>query len=55
MDFASALYAKLEGLPPSEASLDFPGVDDGLRGMSFIDACVRSSDAGAQWVSPKFS
>ena len=54
-NFASALDAKLEGLSPSEASLDFPGVHDGLRGMSFIDACVRSADAGAQWVSPKFS
>ena len=54
-NFASTLSAKLEGLQPDEASLDFPDVNDGLRGMSFIDACVRSSEAGAQWVSPKFS
>ena len=53
-NFASVLSAKLEGLQPSEASLDFPDVNAGLRGMSFIDACVRSSEAGAQWVSPKF-
>ncbi len=40
-DFASAL---LEGGKP-----DVPTVDDGVRGMAFIEACVESSHAGGKW------
>jgi len=40
-DFASAL---LEGGKP-----DVPTVDDGVRGMAFIEACVESSRAGGRW------
>ncbi len=40
-DFASAL---LEGGKP-----DVPTVEDGVRGMAFIEACVESSRAGARW------
>jgi len=28
----------------------FPGIEDGLRGVQFIDACVRSSRRDAAWV-----
>jgi len=28
-----------------------PGIEDGLRGMTFIDACVRSSARNAAWVT----
>ncbi|MDN5569086.1 MAG: gfo/Idh/MocA family oxidoreductase, partial [Paracoccus sp. (in: a-proteobacteria)] len=27
-----------------------PGIEDGLEGLYFIDACVRSNDADAAWV-----
>jgi len=30
--------------------LDFPGVADGVRGMRFIEAVVKSSRKGATWV-----
>ena len=30
--------------------LDFPTIDDGLEGMAFIDAAVRSGKLGAKWV-----
>ncbi len=40
-DFASAL---LEGGKP-----DVPTVEDGVRGMAFIEACVDSSRAGGRW------
>jgi predicted dehydrogenase len=40
-DFASAL---LEGGKP-----DVPTVEDGVRGMAFIEACVESSKAGGKW------
>ncbi len=29
----------------------FPTVEDGVEGVAFIEACVRSSGAGGQWVS----
>lgn len=28
----------------------YPGIEDGLRGVEFIDACVRSSNRNAAWV-----
>ena len=30
--------------------MDFPGVEDGVRGMAFVKAMVESSDAGQRWV-----
>lgn len=30
----------------------FPSVQDGFRGMAFVDACVRSSKRNGAWVSP---
>jgi predicted dehydrogenase len=33
-------------------NLDFPTIDDGVEGMAFIEAVVRSSRLGARWVKP---
>ncbi|MFH0919686.1 MAG: Gfo/Idh/MocA family oxidoreductase [Fibrobacterota bacterium] len=30
---------------------NYPGAKDGLRGMRFIEACVKSSKQGAKWVN----
>ncbi|MBN2409876.1 MAG: Gfo/Idh/MocA family oxidoreductase [Candidatus Aminicenantes bacterium] len=30
---------------------DFPGVEDGIRGVRFIEKCVESSNKGAIWVN----
>jgi len=30
--------------------LDFPGIEDGVRGVRFIERCVESSAKGAIWV-----
>jgi hypothetical protein len=43
------LGARLEGRKPSALETDFPGVEDGLRGMRFIDAVVDSSQKNGQW------
>lgn len=32
-------------------SYDFPSVDDGVRGMAFIEAAVKSSRSGQKWTS----
>jgi predicted dehydrogenase len=33
-------------------NLDFPTIDDGVEGMAFIEAVVKSSRLGARWVKP---
>ncbi|MBI4977482.1 MAG: Gfo/Idh/MocA family oxidoreductase [Spirochaetes bacterium] len=40
VNFADTLVALEEGRKPSDLELDFPGVDDGLRGLAFIKAVV---------------
>jgi len=48
--FAAALAKKEGGGDLSPADLDFPGVEDGLSGVRFIDRCVESSRKGPAWV-----
>lgn len=50
VNVADTIRARLEKVKPDPLMLDFPGVDDGLRGMQFIEAVVKSSARGAQWV-----
>ena len=46
---AEAIEAHREGRNLSGDVL-FPTIEDGLRGVEFIDACVRSSARNAAWV-----
>ena len=48
-NFAAALEARLAGRDPTSDELDFPTIDDGVRGMAFIDAVVDSSKRGGVW------
>ena len=48
-NFAAALEARLAGRDPTSEELDFPTIDDGVRGMAFIDAVVDSSKRGGVW------
>ena len=50
-NFAQTLSAKIDGVQPSAESLDFPSVDDGVRGMAFIDNVVRSAQSDAKWTN----
>ena len=47
---ARAIRARRDGGPPPDGTM-FPGVDDGVEGVAFVDACVRSSKADAGWVT----
>lgn len=47
--FALTLSSRLEGRQAQAEHLDFPGIQDGLRGMRFIDAVVRSSRSDRKW------
>ncbi|TMV90658.1 Gfo/Idh/MocA family oxidoreductase [Thioclava sp. BHET1] len=46
-DAADAILAHASGAPASEGAL--PGVADGVQGMRFVEAALRSSDAGGIW------
>lgn len=41
------------GRTPSEFDLDFPNVEDGVRGMAFVEACLASSRNGNAWTDVK--
>jgi predicted dehydrogenase len=44
-----AIAAEVEGRKPPR-NLDFPTIDDGVTGMTFIATAVKSSKLGARWV-----
>jgi predicted dehydrogenase len=48
-EVADALESRIKGLALDE-SVDFPTVVDGVHGVEFIEAAVKSSVAGASWV-----
>lgn len=48
-NYANTLRARLEGREPSANDLDFPTIDDGLRGMLFIETLVASSNSDQKW------
>ena len=48
-NFATTLMAKMDGTTPSKESLDFPSVDEGVRGMAFIDSVVASAQSDKKW------
>jgi predicted dehydrogenase len=48
-NFALTLGCRLEGKEPSPEMLDFPTVEDGLRGMAFIDNVVASAQSDKKW------
>jgi predicted dehydrogenase len=48
-NFALTLSAKLNNDEPHKEWLDFPGIDDGIRGMAFIDNVVASSQSDKKW------
>lgn len=52
-NFALTLRAKLNGETPSDAMLDFPRVEDGVRGMAFIETVVASSQSDQKWTDFK--
>jgi len=44
-----AIEAEIEGRPQPK-DLDFPTIEDGVIGMTFIEMAVKSGQAGAKWV-----
>ena len=50
-NFALTLSAKIDGREPTAEMLDFPGVEDGIRGMAFIDNVVASAQSNEKWTA----
>lgn len=48
--FITALTKKLAGESLAQEELDFPGVNEGVQGVKFIEKCVESSKKGAVWI-----
>jgi predicted dehydrogenase len=50
-NFANHIRAFQEGRQPAadDPALDYPRIDDGVRGMAFIDAVLTSSAKNAKW------
>ncbi len=46
-DFAERVAARLEGREPDPLACTIPSAADGLDGLLFIDACLRSSKSGS--------
>jgi predicted dehydrogenase len=47
-EVARAIETKRAGKKLDKA-VDFPGIDDGVKGMAFIEACVKSSAKNGKW------
>ena len=48
-NFALSLSAKIAGEEAKPEWLDFPGIEDGIRGMAFIENVVASNQSTEKW------
>ncbi len=49
-NFSLTLQARINGETPKEEWLDFPGAEEGVRGMAFIDNVIASGQAKEKWM-----
>jgi predicted dehydrogenase len=49
-NFAACVQASLEGKTPEPEWLDFPGAEEGVRGMAFIENVVASHASDQKWM-----
>jgi predicted dehydrogenase len=48
-NFADTVRATMDGVEPDPLALDFPDVNDGLRGMLFLQTLVESAASSEKW------
>lgn len=53
MAFANAVRDYRPGKKVNSAKYDFPDVEDGVRGMAFVEAMVKSSKSNQKWTAIK--
>jgi predicted dehydrogenase len=54
-NFGDTIRARKLGLEPTPLMLDFPAVEDGARGVFFINKVVESSASSVKWTPASFS
>ncbi len=52
-DLAETIRARKEGRKPDPAAIQYPNVEDGLRGIAAIAAAVESAARGGVWVDAR--
>ncbi len=52
-NFALTVRARINGETPRAEWLDFPGVEEGIRGMAFIENVIASGQADKKWIDFK--
>lgn len=48
-NFARCIYAERSGETPKPQWEDYPGIEDGIRGMAFIDHVLKSNESDVKW------
>ena len=49
-NFALCVQAQMNGEQPKAEWLDFPGIEDGVRGMAFIETVIESGRSKEKWI-----
>ncbi len=49
--FSRAVRSRVEKTDLSESDNDYPKIEEGIRGMKFIEAVISSSQANSSWIS----
>ncbi len=49
-NFARTVAAKITGEKPKAEWLDFPGIEEGVRGMTFIEKVIQSGKSSEKWL-----
>jgi predicted dehydrogenase len=52
-NFADTIRARITRTKPDKLALDFPSVDDGVRGMLFLDTTLTSTKSRQKWTKMK--
>src|SRR6185369_8764079 len=53
-EIAQAIRAARKGGPKADKAAHFPGIEDGIKGVAFIETVVASSAKGGRWVKFKY-
>jgi predicted dehydrogenase len=48
-NFALTVQAKIDGVAPQQEWLDFPSVNEGVRGMAFVENVIESGKSETKW------
>ncbi|MFD2519510.1 Gfo/Idh/MocA family protein [Emticicia soli] len=52
-NFARTVRKRMNGETPNEIDLDFPTIEDGIRGMQFVETVIASGKSNTKWVKFK--